>query len=235
VELAAKFPFKFGQDWKTFLASPIAASLRFPTVVIAGAPQFLHPPVFSEGILSGSLTLTQNLEHPNITGDIQLLNGILQNAPLDLNRVSGRMTFNGEHGTLEFVNAATKDVDLSMKGDLDFRSTNDLVLKISSATPIFDSTTSVQDCVRGIQISPIDVTLAPTVQEIEIRGDLFGNAWKLGIKETGIPAGMPLANPLTREFHFCTGATPPGEIFNFGVHPRPQPSSPKPRKRARSR
>ena len=236
VDLEMKFTFKIGQDWKTFLASPIAANIRFPTVVIASAPQFLHPAVFSEGILSGSLSLTQNLEHPNIDGEVQLLNGVLQNAPLDLNRTSGRMTFNRDHGTLEFVNAATKDVDLSLKGDVDFRSSNDLVIRVSSTTPIFDTTTSVQDCIRGIELSPVDVTLAPTVQEIEFRGDLFSNAWKLGLKEAAISAAVvPLANPLTREFHFCSGATPPGEIFNFGVHPRPQPSPPKPRKRARTR
>lgn len=233
VDLAAKFTFKIGEDWKTFLASPIAASISFPTVVIASAPQFLHPAVFSEGIVSGSLTLTQNLEHPNITGEIQLLNGVLQNAPLDLQRASGRATFNGEHGTLEFVNATTKDVDLSLKGDVDLRSSNDLVVKISSTIPIFDTTISIQDCVRGVQISPVDVTLAPTVEEIEFRGDVFGNAWKLGLKESGISAASAMAGPLTREFHFCAGATPPGEVFGFGVRPRPQPSPPKTRKRAR--
>lgn len=235
VDFEGKFTFKVGQDWKTFLASPVAASLRFPTVVIASAPQILHPAVFSEGIISGSLTLTQNLEHPNITGEFQLVNGILQNAPLDLTRASGRMTFAGERGTLEFLNFATKDVDLSLKADLDLRSTNDLVATISTTSQIFDPTTSVQDCVRSIQISPIDVTLAPIVQEIELRGDLFGNNWKLGLKEIGTSAAAIGVNPLTREFHFCTGPTPQGEVFTFAVHPRPQPSPPKPKKRAKSR
>src|SRR5207302_2825133 len=222
VEFTAKFPLKIGQDWKTFLASPLEATIKFPAVVLGSAPQLLHPGIFNEGILSGSLSITQSLQRPNIVGELQLLNGVLQNAPLELNRASGRITFNGEHGTLEFVNAATKDVDLSLKGDVDFRSSNDLVVTISSTTPIFDTTTSVQDCVREIQISPVDVTLAPTVQEIELRGDLFGNAWKLGLKETGTSSAAAIANPLTREFHFCGNATPQGEVFNFGIRPRPQ-------------
>ena len=235
VEIAAKFPLKIGQDWKTFLASPLEATIKFPAVVLASAPQLLHPGIFNEGILSGTLSITQSLQRPNIVGELQLLNGVLQNAPLELNRASGRITFNGEHGTLEFVNASTKDVDLSLKGDVDFRSSNDLIVTISSTTPIFDTTTSIQDCVRGIQISPIDVTLAPTAQEIEFRGDPFGNAWKFGLKEIGTSSAAAIANPLTREFHFCTGTTPQGEMFNFGIHPRPHPSAPRSRKRARSR
>src|SRR5437588_1685776 len=114
VDLAAKFPLKIGQDWKTFLASPLEATIRFPAVVLASAPQLLHPAIFNEGILSGTISLSQNLEHPNITGEVQLLNGVLQNAPLDLIRASGRMTFSGDHSALEFLNATTKDVDLSL-------------------------------------------------------------------------------------------------------------------------
>ena len=235
VDLSAKFPLKIGQDWKTFLASPLEATVHFPAVVMASAPQFFHPPTFNEGILSGAISLSQNLEHPNITGEMQLLNGVLQNAPLDLTRASGRLTFNGDHGAIEFLNLTTKDVDLSLKGDVDFRNSQDVVIKVSTAIPVFDVTTSVQDCVRGIQIATVDVTLAPTVQEVELRGDLFGNTWKLGLKETGTSAAAAIANPLTREFHFCSGATPPGELFNFGVRPRPQPSPAKARKRARDR
>jgi hypothetical protein len=236
VELSAKFPLKLSEGWKTFLASPIEASLRFPTVVIASAPQLLHPAVFNEGILSGSISLTQNLERPNITGEIQLVNGVLQNAPLDLTHVSGRMIFAGDRATLEFLNATTKDVDLSLKADVDLHSTNDVIATISTTSQVFDATTSVQDCVRGIQISPIDVTLAPIVREVELRGDLFGNNWKFGLKELAISSATATINPLDREFHVCSGASPQGEVFTFAVHPRPQPSSPlKPKPRSKRR
>jgi autotransporter translocation and assembly factor TamB len=235
VEFNGKFPLKIGQDWKTFLATPLEMTVQFPAVVLASAPQFFHPAIFTEGILSGTISIAQNLQHPSINGDLQLLNGVLQNAPLDLNRASARITFNGEHGALEFLNGATKDVDLSLKGDLDFRNSNDVSLKISSALPVFDTTTSVQDCVRAIEIQSIDVTLAPTVQEVELRGDLFGNTWKLNLNELGTSAAAAMVIPLTREFHFCASPIPPGEIFTFGVHPRPQPTPAKSKKRAKSR
>src|SRR5256885_5408814 len=213
VDLVARFSLKIGQDWKTFLASPLEATIRFPAVVLASAPQLFRPAIFNDGILSGTISLSQNLEHPNLTGEIQLLNGVLQNAPLDLTHASGRLTFSGDHGALEFLNAAAKDVDLSVKGEVDFRNSNDLIVRISSPTPIFDMTTSVQDCVRGIQISPADVTLVPTIEEVEFRGDLFGSTWKMGLKEQATSsAAAAIANPLTREFHFCAGAMPPGEI-----------------------
>jgi hypothetical protein len=235
IDVAAKFLLRIGQDWKAFLASPLEATIHFPALVLASAPQFLHPAIFNEGILSGTISLNQNLEHPNITGEVQLINGILQNAPLDLIRASGRLTFSGDHGTLEFLNAATKDVDLSLKGDLDFRNSKDVVVKISSATPIFDANTNVQDCVRQVEILPVDVTLAPTIEELEFHGDLFGNSWKFGLKEGGTASVATIANQTAREFHFCTGAAPQGEVFNVGVHPRPQPSPTQTRKRGRRR
>ena len=234
VDLAAKFTLKIGQDWKTFLASPLEATIHFPAVVLASAPQLLHPAIFSEGILSGTISLSQNLEHPNITGEVQLLNGVLQNAPLDLARASGRLTLSGDHGTLEFLNAVTKDVDLSLKGEVDFRNSKEVVVRISSATPIFDTSTNVQDCVRRIEIVPVDVTLAPTIEQIEFQGDVFGDSWKFGLKERGTASVTTIANQTATEFHFCTGTTAQGEVFNVGVRPRPQPS-PRIRKQGRRR
>jgi hypothetical protein len=230
VDLVAKFSLKIGQDWKTFLASPLAATIHFPALVLASAPQFLHPAIFNEGILSGTISVSQNLEHPNVTGEVQLLNGVLQNAPLDLTRASGRLTFDGDHGALEFLSAASKDVDLSLKGELDFRNTKDAVVRISSATPLFDTSTNVQDCVRRIEIVPVDVTLAPTIEQIEFQGDVFGNTWKFALKEKGTAS---IADQSAREFHFCTGATPQSEVLNIGVHPRPQASPSHARKRGR--
>jgi hypothetical protein len=234
VDLAAKFSFKIGQDWKTFLASPLEATIHFPALVLASAPQFLHPAIFNEGILSGTISLSQNLEHPSITGEVQLLNGVLQNAPLDLTHASGRLTFSGDHGTLEFLNAATKDVDLSLKGEVDFRNSKDAVVRISSATPIFDTSTNVSDCVRQIEIVPIEVTLAPTIEQFEFQGDLFGSNWKMALKESGTAPAASIANQ-SREFHFCSGTTSHGEIFDIGVHPQPQASPSRARKRGRRR
>ena len=122
-----------------------------------------------------------------------------------------------------------------MRGDVDFRSSNDVVARISSATPIFDTTAMIQDCLRRIEIVPIEATLAPTIEELDFEGDAFANTWKLGLKEKATSSVAAIANPLTREFRFCINATPEGEALNVGVHPRPQPTPVRGRKRGRSR
>jgi len=129
----------------------------------------------------------------------------------------------------------TKDVDLSLKGEVDFRNSQDVVVRMSSASPIFDTSTNVQDCVRRIEIVPVDVTLAPTIEQIEFEGDMFGNSWKFGLKEGGTASAAPIVNQTATEFHFCTGTTAQGETFNVGVPRRPQPSPPRARKQGRRR
>jgi len=166
---------------------------------------------------------------------VQLLNSVLQNAPLDLTRASGRLTFSGDRGTLEFLNAATKEVDLSVKGEVDFRNSKDVIVRISSAAPIFNTSTNVQDCVRRIEIVPVETTLAPTIEQLQFQGDLFGGNWKMGLKEEGTAAVASIADQSAREFHFCAGTSPQGEALNIGVHPRPQPSPPRARKQGRRR
>jgi len=145
------------------------------------------------------------------------------------------VTFSGDHGTLEFLNAATKDVDLSVKGEVDFRNSKDVIVRISSAAPIFDMSANVQDCVRRIEIVPVETTLAPTIEQLQFQGDSFGNNWKMGLKEEGTAPVPSITDQSAREFHFCAGTSPQGEAFNVGVHPRPQPSPPRAHKQGRRR
>jgi hypothetical protein len=111
-----------------------------------------------------------------------------------------------------------------LKGEVDFSNSQDAAVRISSATPIFDTSTNVQDCVRRIEIVPMDVALAPTIEQLEFHGDVFGTSWKFGLRERGPASVAPIANQTATEFHFCTGTTTQGEVFSVGVHPRPQPS-----------
>ena len=146
VDFTANFPLPIGTDWTAFLASPLNVTLDFPSIFLANAPQFFHPEIFREGVLSGTLSLSETLQHPQITGEAQLVNGKLQNAPLDLIGANGRVTFNGNRASLDFFNAAANDVDLSLLGEIDFHDTNDVVIKIAGATPIFDLTMRPIDC-----------------------------------------------------------------------------------------
>src|SRR5207249_11158807 len=60
-----------------------------------------------------------------------------QNAPLDLARVSGRLTFTVDHAVIEFVNAATGGVDLSLRGVVNLRDSADVKIGIYPSVPIY--------------------------------------------------------------------------------------------------
>src|SRR4030095_10328681 len=109
VDFTASFPLPIGTDWSAFLASPLSVTLEFPSIFLANAPQFFHPEIFREGVLSGNLSLSETLQHPRITGEAHLVNCKLQNAPLDLIGANGRVTFSGNRASLDFFNAATND------------------------------------------------------------------------------------------------------------------------------
>lgn len=223
LDFTANFPLRIGSDWNTFVNSSLSVALNFPSIFLANAPQFFHPPVFEDGILSGKLSLSGTLQHPRIAGDAQLLNGKLQHAPLNLTEAKGRIIFNGERASIEFLNMATRDVDLSFRGDVDLQAANDLTIKILGLVPIFDLTAHALDCAGKIEIAPIGITLLPAIEELEFRGDLFKNAWTVNLKEGGS----------VKTVRLCFGSDVAENALMLGVHPRPTPGTGRPRKRSK--
>jgi autotransporter translocation and assembly factor TamB len=200
-------------------------TLDFPSIFLANAPQFFHPEIFHDGVLSGTLSLSETLQHPRITGEAQLVNGKLQNAPLDLTEANGRATFNGNRASLDFFNAATKDVDLSFLGEIDFHDTSDIAIKIAGATPIFDLTLRPIDCVGKIEMGAVSIALAPAVAEMEFRGGLFQSGWTIGLKEriSAQSFGALDRNETVRKFPLCFSSTTAAEKTLFlGAPGRPE-------------
>src|SRR5207302_6917628 len=187
INFTAKFPFPVGTNWNVFLTFPLNVTLDFPSIFLANAPQFFHPEIFRDGILTGKLSLSDTLRHPRIVGDAQLLNGKLQNTSLNLTEASGRVTCDGIRASLDFFNAATNDLDLSFRGDIDFHDTNDLTVRLAASVPIFDLRPRTIDCVNKIEIESVAETLAPVVAELELRGGLFRSDWTMNLKE---PMGL---------------------------------------------
>ncbi|HEV8618827.1 MAG TPA: hypothetical protein VGQ70_04970 [Candidatus Udaeobacter sp.] len=225
VDFTANFPLPIGTDWTAFLASPLNVTLDFPSIFLANAPQFFHPEIFREGVLSGTLSLSETLQHPRITGEAQLVNGSLQNAPLDLTEANGCVTFSGNRASLDFINAAANDVDLSLLGEIDFHDRNDVVIKIAGATPIFDLTMRPIDCVGKIEIGAVAIALAPAVAEIEFRGALFQSGWTIGLKEQiSAQSFAALApNETARKFPLCSSSITAAEKTLFlGAPGRPK-------------
>src|SRR6266436_3417135 len=143
ISFTANFPLRIGTDWSAFQLSPLNITLDFPSIFLGKTPQFFHPEVFQDGILSGSISLSETLQHPRILGDVQLVNGKLfasSGALFNLAEASSRIVFEGDRVRLEFFNAATKDVEILVRGEIDFKDTSDVTIRITGATPIFDLT-----------------------------------------------------------------------------------------------
>jgi hypothetical protein len=218
---------RIGTDWNAFQLSPVNVTLDFPLVFLPKAPQLFHPGIFRDGILSGSISLSETLQHPRVVGDVQLVNGKLSSdswAPLNFIEASGRIAFGGNRASVEFLDAATKDVDLSLRGEIDFEDLNDVTVRISGATPIFDLTSHQIDCVNKIKVGPAVLTLAPAVTEFEFRGGLFQSGWTVSLHEATSLQSSAISDPDggARKFSLCLSASPEEKTLLLGALPRPE-------------
>jgi hypothetical protein len=242
VSFTANFALGIGTDWNAFRLAPLTVTLNFPSIFLAKAPQLFHPQIFRDGILSGNVSLSETLEHPHIDGDIQLLNGKLSGdagGPVNLTEASGRIAFGGNRALIEFLNVATKDTDLSLRGEIDFQDTNNATVKVNGAMPIFDLTARQINCMNKIEFAPAPFTLAPAVAELQFCGALFQPNWTLSLKErtTAQSSDVPDADGLTREFPLCfSGTEAESATLVLGILPRPElhpTATPRPTKRTK--
>ncbi|HSS18365.1 MAG TPA: hypothetical protein VLQ29_15565 [Candidatus Dormibacteraeota bacterium] len=243
MSFTANFPLPIGTDWNVFRISPLNITLNFPSVFLAKAPQLFHPQIFSDGILSGNISLSETLQHPHIDGDIQLMNGKLSgNAGgfVNLTEASGRIVFGGNRASIEFLNVATKNTDLSLRGEIDFQDTNNVTVRIDGPTPIFDLTAHQIGCMNKIELASVPFTLAPAVAELQFCGALFQSNWTIGLKERTIAESSDIPDPdgVTREFPLCFSGNPlESATLLLGLLPRPEahPTATPPNKGTKAR
>ncbi|HJX82364.1 MAG TPA: hypothetical protein VJ248_10060, partial [Candidatus Udaeobacter sp.] len=228
MSFTANFPLRIGTDWNAFQISPMNITLNFPSVFLAKAPQLFHPQIFSDGILSGNISLSQTLQHPHIDGEIQLMNGKLSGDAggcINLTDASGRIVFGGNRASIEFLNVATKNTDLSLRGEIDFQDTNNVTVRIDGAMPIFDLTPHQIGCMNKIEFASVPFTLAPAVTELQFRVALFQPNWTIGLKERTIAESSDIPDPdgVTREFPLCFSGNPlQSATLLLGSLPRPE-------------
>ena len=231
ISFTANFPLPIGTTWSGFQMSPLKVSLDFPAIFVGAAPQFFHSNVLQDGILSGKVSLSETLQHPHIAGDLQLVNGKLSassNSLFNLMGASTRIIFDGNRASLEFLNVATKDVDLALRGEIDFEDTSHVVIRIAGATPIFDLMSRPVDCVNKIEIVPAALPLAPASTELEFRGAPLQSEWSVALKEdfSSRFADVSLPDSAAREFPLCFGTGPEEKTLLLGALPRPEAAPP---------
>ena len=204
--------------------SPLKVSLDFPALFLAAAPQFFNSNILEDGILSGKISLSETLAHPRIVGQVQLVNGKLASSDSFFNvvRASTLAIFYGNHASLEFLNLATKDVDLALRGDIDFKNTKRVTIRVAGATPIFDLMSHPVDCVNKVEIAPAALLLAPTATELEFRGPLLQTGWSVSLKEDISSQFSIVWTPVgaERSFPLCFGTGPEEKTLLLGALPR---------------
>ncbi len=228
----ANFKLPIGTTWNAFQMSPLNVSLDFPAVFLASVPQFFHSNILEDGILSGKVSLSETLAHPHIVGEVQLVNGKVADGGFfsNVTGVSGLAVFDNNRASLDFLNLATKDVDLALRGEIDFENTKHVIVKIAGATPIFDLMAHPVDCVNKIEIAPAALPLAPAATELEFRGPLLQSGWSVSLKEEVGNDFSVVSTPDTAErtFPLCFGTGPEEKILSLGAVPRPDVAANKP-------
>src|SRR6266576_1377683 len=242
ISFTANFPLRIGTDWNAFQLAPVDFTIDFPSVFLAKAPQLFHPAIFRDGILSGSISVSETLQHPRIVGDVQLVNGKLSgdgSIPFNFVEASGRIAFTGNRASMEFLNVASKEADVSLRGEIDFDEINNVTIRIDGATPIFDLTSGQIDCVNKIKIAPAVLTLAPAVTAFEFCGGLFQPSWRVSVHESTGLESSAMSDPdgVARNFPLCLGASPEEKTLLLGAFPRPETSeeSSRPKEREKRR
>jgi hypothetical protein len=133
------------------------------------------------------------------------------------------------------LNAATKDVDLSFRGEIDLRDTNNLAVNLTTLSPIFDLTSLPIDCANKIEFAPAGTTLSPAIASFELHGGLFQSSWTIALKESVNAQSTDALNLKegTRRLSLCLGAGSDEKTLLLGAAARPEPA--KPRKRTKRR
>jgi hypothetical protein len=190
---------------------PLAANLSFPSIFLAKLPAYISRDVFTGGILSGNLSISNTLQHPTILGDaslidVQFLRGFA---------VSTGLTFKGPAATVDFVRLKQGAVDVSGNGEIDFQNLADIELRLVPSPSLLELTTlSAGDCVSSIEFSSSSLdTLSPRViSELNFRGGLFDQDWTVSLSS---PGDVDAA----KAFPFCFGDQSRGKRLTLQLAP----------------
>ena len=238
----ASAPIRLGKERSGGTLEAITANVSFPKIFLGGLPRYLSGDVFRDGILSGRTALSETFRHPKILGELQLTNGKLGNTPLHATDASGHLTFKGTTASIDSANLGTNDVDLSVRGEINFQDMQAVAVRLTGLDPIFDLTPrGGTGCVAGVKVMPIPAAEAPLslIQTLEFRGPVFAPNWIVTLSESvnGEPPTASNKADTPRTFHFCPRTEANQQTLVLGCQPRkplPAPTA-HPRKRPKHR
>ncbi len=229
---AVSLPLRIGETWNEFSTTPLQIALGFRLVSLANAPHWLGLGIFRGGILSGAIQVSGTPRRPNIDGDVQLIDGKMESEALGFSESNGRVSLRGSHGVIDFLDASSKDVDLSFNGEVDVSNPDDVTITLAGILPILYVTSPVE-CVSRIAVSPKDMFLAPIIDKVEFRGGFLDRNWTITLQPTGRELTGSI-NIATQTLPLCFGTRFDGQVLTLGASARPA-AAPHRRKRASRR
>jgi hypothetical protein len=155
----------------------VSATLDFPAVFLTNFPQYFSSRIFTRGILSGKATVSDSVKQPLVSGSFNLIDGKL----LGGSGVSGGVTFQGRHATIDFLRIAEGSAEVSGKGEIDFKDSAQIDIALKPSTTLDVAALGTSDCISGVQLDSAapNAVLAVAVDQIDLRGPLFGPAWTI--------------------------------------------------------
>jgi hypothetical protein len=214
VKLEGAMPLKLEKreaEYALAIDGPLSATLNFPALFLAKLPAYISRGIFTRGILSGNLAISDSIRHPNIIGETNLIDGqFLRGSSL-----STGLTFKGATATIDFAQVRQNRADLFARGEIDFHDLAGIALRVFPVTPLVDSTSlEPGDCVNGIEFFPAVSSTLPSrpVPALAFSGSLFARPWTISLPD---PNGV---NP-PQTFPFCLDDQSPGKTLSLQIAP----------------
>ena len=179
----------------------LAATINFPAILLSTLPLYFSKWAFVDGVLNGSLAISDSAQHPLVRGSAYLINGrLLGNMSL-----SAGIAFEGHTARIDFAEIVPNNFRntrsrgptvpaFSARGSIDFYELNAIQLTITPNLPITALTPlEPEDCINGVQFlsnGMVGSLGGPQIDAIIFRGGLTVPNWTITLGE------KHLADPL---------------------------------------
>jgi len=187
--IAAAVPIQLEKHESEFaLASngPLSATLNCPPLFLTQLPSFISRGVFTRGILSGNLLVSDSLRHPLVFGSVNLVDGQL----LRGSAISAGVNFKGRNAIIDFAHLKDRDADVSARGEINFEDVFDIRVALAPSTPLTPTMAlSGEDCVGDVAFhaSPAVTRLGGSADQINLRGNIDGSGWMISLRQEKSP------------------------------------------------
>ncbi|MEY2488551.1 MAG: hypothetical protein QOC70_493 [Verrucomicrobiota bacterium] len=227
VNLEGAIPYKFEKQESGYTLKsdgPLSATLSFPAILLSKLPRYLSRGIFTDGILSGHLVLSNSLLDPLLLGNLHLINGRFVGGV----SLSTGITFRGKTAAIDFAQFTKGNVRYGARGGIDFRELTGVAARIlPNGLMVVLTPLEPGDCVNGIELSPGNVigSRRERIDELDVHGSLFAADWTISLNEKHAddPLETLLRGGASRTFPICPGNEPRGKTLTLG---RAQPSFP---------